>query len=39
MIAKSQATKEKKIDKLDFMKILKLCAPKGTIRVKGQPTE
>ena len=37
MTLKAQVTKEK-IDKLDFKKILKFCAPKDTInREKGNP--
>jgi len=38
MTPKTQAIKEK--NKLDFMKVLKVCASKTTInRVKRQPTE
>ena len=40
MTSKGQATKRKKIDKLNFIKIKNFCASKDTINeVKRQPTE
>ena len=39
MTSKAQVTKEKKIDKLDFMKMLKFVHQKTVHRVRRQPTK